>query len=157
MMEPDFQLLYEDFQQLDSTRKSLLKRSVKPLDLWEIPAFYGLYRKHRKEPAQRNGLLRLIFCLPFIKHQPEGKTLGAALAEMGSDGRTKINEKRLIQLSRIEDNSQAMAQLRRLLKHAEPSMDWLKAGKSIWYWGKISKRQMLEDYFLALPLKTKSK
>jgi CRISPR system Cascade subunit CasB len=157
MKEPNFQLLYENFRQLEPTQRNLLKRAVTPNDLFEIPAFYELYRSHRKEPEQRIGLLRLIFCLPFIKHKPEGKTLGAALAVMGSDGRVIISEKRLIQLSRIENNHRAMEQLRRLLKYAEPSMDWLKAGKSIWYWGKGRKRQMLEDYFMALPSKTKAK
>ena len=151
MKEPDFQVLYDDFMRLDATRQNLLKRAASPEDLLETPAFYDLYRRHLKAPAQRAGLLRLIFCLPYVRHQPYGSSLGAALAEKGPDGRTKISEKRVIQISRIEDKSQAMRQLRRLLKHAEPTLDWTKAAKSIWYWGKNSRRQLLEDYFLSQP------
>jgi len=149
MKEPDFQALFDDFSNLDTTRKNLLKRAISPDDLLEIPAFYGLYRKHLKEPAQRFGLLRLIFCLPYVSHMPKGKSLGAALSAKGKDGKSRINDKRVIQLSRIEDKSQAMCQLRRLLKHAEPMLDWNKAAKSIWYWGRNSRRQLLEDFFLA--------
>lgn len=157
MTEPDFQSLYEDFRQLDSTRKSLLKRAVSPEDLLEMPAFYDIYRKHFKQPEQRAGLLRLIFCLPFVRHQENGKSLGGALSEKAPNGRPKIGEKRVIQLSRIENKLQAMSQLRRLLKHAEPTLDWMKAAKSIWYWGINSRRQLLEEYFLSLPPKTNSK
>jgi len=154
---PDFQTLYDDFTRLDTTRQNLLKRAVTPDDLLEIPAFYELYRKHLKQPGQRSGLLRLIFCLPYIRHSPDGKSLGSALAAAGTDGRSKISEKRVIQISRIEDAEKAMVQLRRVLKHAEPWLDWNKAGKSIWYWGKNSRRQLLEDYFLALPSKITTK
>jgi CRISPR system Cascade subunit CasB len=114
-----------------------------------MPAFYQIYRKFLKEPGQRSGLLRLIYCLPYIRHRPEGKSLGAALGTKGQDGRARISEKRLIQLSRIENREKAMRQLRRLLKHADTELDWLKASKTIWYWGKNSRRRMLEDYFLA--------
>jgi len=157
IMEPDFQTLYDDYSELDATRQSLLKRATSPENLLEMPAFYDLYRRHLKKPEQRAGLLRLIFCLPFVKHQTGGKSLGAALAAIGSDGRVKIGEKRVIQISRIGNKMQAMTQLRRLLKHAEPTLDWLKAAKSIWFWGKISQQQLLEDYFLSLPPKAKSK
>ena len=150
---PDFQTLYDDFTRLDTTRQNLLKRAVTPDDLLEIQAFYELYRKHLKQPGQRSGLLRLIFCLPYIRHFPDGKSLGSALAMAGTDGRSKISEKRVIQISRIEDADKAMVQLRRVLKHVEPWLDWNKAGKSIWYWGKNSRRQLLEDYFMALPSK----
>ena len=156
-MEPDFQALYDDYCRLDSTRQSLLKRAASPEDLLEMPAFYDLYRRHLKQPVQRTGLLRLIFCLPFITHHPDGRSLGEALAAKGADGRSKIGEKRVIQISRIEDKTQAMRQLRRLLKHADPTLDWMKAGKSIWYWGKSSRRQLLEDYFLSQSPKANTK
>jgi CRISPR system Cascade subunit CasB len=155
MKEPDFQKLYEDYEQLDSTRQNLLKRSITPDDLFEIAAFYDLYRPHFKSPHQRAGLMCLIFCLPYVTHKPEGKSLGAALSAIGPDGRPIISEKRVIQLSRIEDRSKAMIQLRRLLKHAQPVLDWCNAARSIWYWGKRSRRQLLEDFFLSLPVKTK--
>lgn len=149
MEEPDFQEIYDDYSQLEATRQNLLKRVVIPEELFEIPAFYELYRKHFKSPEQRPGLLRLIFCLPYIRHQPGGLSLGASLAKKGKDGRSRISEKRVILISRITGKSQAMRQLRRLLKHADTEMDWLKAARSIWYWGKNSRRQLLEDYFMA--------
>ena len=157
MTEPDFQALYGDFKKLDTTKQSLLKRAISPDDLLEMPAFYDLYRKHLKNPNQRAGLLRLIFCLPFIQHQANGRSLGAALSEKGPNGRSKIGEKRVIQLSRIENKTQAMKHLRRLLKHAEPTLDWMKAAKNIWYWGPNSRRQLLEEYFLSLPSKPNPK
>lgn len=146
-----FQALLDDFQALDSTRKSLLKRAVTPSDLLEQPAFYGLYRKHLKSLEERSQLLRLIYCLPFISHRAEGRTLGASLAASSKEGRAKIGEKRVIQLARTENSAQGMVTLRRLLKQAEPEMDWLKAASSLWFWGERSRRQLLEDYFMALP------
>lgn len=146
-----FQALLDDFQALDSTRKSLLKRAVTPSDLLEQPAFYGLYRKHLKSPEERSQLLRLIYCLPFIQHHAEGRGLGASLAVTGKEGKVKVGEKRVIQLARIENGEQSMVTLRRLLKQAEPEMDWLKAAQSLWFWGERSRRQLLEDYFMALP------
>lgn len=148
-----FQTLLEDFVKLDSTHKSLLKRAIKPTDLLEQPAFYTLYRKHLKSSEERAPLLRLIYCLPFIKHRQDGRSLGASLAASGDDGRVSISEKRVIQLARTSEKEAGMVSLRRLLKHAEPEMDWIKAAESIWYWSELSRRQLIEDYFLALPKK----
>ncbi len=153
-MMPDFMALYEDYNNFDKSRQNLLKRAVLPEDLLEIPVFYDIYRKHLKMPEQRPGLLRLIYCLPHISHLVDGKSLGAALSVKGPDGQSKISEKRIIQVSRMEDKSQAMRQLRRILKQAEPVLDWNKAAATIWYWGKTSRRQLLEDYFLDQPSKT---
>ena len=38
--------------------------------------------------------------------------------------------------------------LRRLVQQAEPTVDWGQFGPLLQYWGKNSKRRILEQYFL---------
>ncbi|HDY87077.1 MAG TPA: type I-E CRISPR-associated protein Cse2/CasB [bacterium] len=154
MDEQDWMGIYEKFQEMDKTRKNLLKRAVEPENLLEQSAFYEFYSKQLKKAGQRNQLLRLVFCLPFIRHNGNGSTLGEAFAKF-LNNRPIVSKKRVIQLSRIDDAVRGMVQLRRLLKQARDSsgfveLDWNKLAKLLWFWGGNTRRNILEDYFLSL-------
>jgi CRISPR system Cascade subunit CasB len=43
-----------------------------------------------------------------------------------------------------------MIQLRRILKQAEPTVNWPLMAKQLWYWNysERSKRDLLEDFFI---------
>lgn len=133
---PDFLAIYQRYQNLKPGPKAELKRAVKPSDLIEIPAFY--YTLHGQRGNQQ--LQRLLFCLPLINHKENGDSLGKALAK------ANINEKRLFMVIRSEEPND-LIQLRRLLKQASPTVDWLSMAKTLYYWNDFAKRSLLEDFF----------
>jgi len=133
---PDFMAIYERYQQLKPGPKAELKRVINPADLIEIPAFYRLLQGEHA----RSAMWRLVFCLPVVIHKSEGDSLGQALAKAG------INEKRLFMVIRSQEPND-LIQLRRLLKLASPTADWLKMAKTLYYWNDLAKRSLLEDFF----------
>lgn len=133
---PDFLAMYEQYQALKPGPRAELRRAVKPDDLLEVAAFYRLLQGHKADARMQ----RLAYCLPVIKHNADGNGLGQALAK------ANISEKRLFMVLRSEAPND-LIQLRRLLKMAEPTVDWLKAAPTLYYWGEASKRKLLEDYF----------
>lgn len=156
MSESFWMELYNKFTDMDKTRKNLLKRVIEPEDLLENSVFYELYKKQNKDAAQRNQFLRLVYCLPFINHKEGGKTLGQVFAQKEKN-RSIISESRVIQLSRTDENTKSMVQLRRLLKQVQSklregliTLDWNKFGKKLIFWNKKTRRDILEDYFLSL-------
>jgi CRISPR system Cascade subunit CasB len=142
---PDFMALYERYQQMEKGPQAEIKRAVQLQDLIEIPAFYRLIQDNKVS----EGLRRLVYCLPLIKHQENGDSLGKALAK------AEINEKRLFMVIRSQKPND-LIQLRRLLKQVEPKLDWLSAAKTLFFWNDIAKRQLLEDFFFYQNSKTKA-
>jgi CRISPR system Cascade subunit CasB len=142
---PDFLALYERYQKLKPGPQAELKRVVEPDDLIEIPAFYRLLQDNK---ASKN-MQRLVYCLPLIKHQENGDSLGKALAK------ADINEKRLFMVIRSQEPND-LVQLRRLLKQIEPKLDWPSAAKTLYYWNDRAKRQLLEDFFFYQNTKAKA-
>ncbi len=145
---PDFLALYQRYDDLKPGPKAELKRVMSPSDLIEIPAFYQVlqgYKAHK-------GMQRLLYCLPMIKHQDNGDSLGRALAKVD------INEKRLFMVIRSQEPND-LIQLRRLLKQADqPTVDWIKMANDLWWWdhpNQLSKRKTLEDFFFYQNTKTK--
>lgn len=137
---PDFLALYQRYQDLKPGPQAELKRVMNPDDLAEIPAFYRILQDNKDYQKMQ----RLIYCLPLVKHQDQGDSLGRALAK------ANINEKRLFMVIRsLEPND--LIQLRRLLKQADkPTVDWLKMANALWWWdhpSQQSKRKILEDFF----------
>lgn len=137
---PDFLALYKRYQDLKPGPQSELKRVMNPNDLTEIPAFYRILQDNKDYKKMQ----RLLYCLPLIKHQDHGDSLGRALAK------ADINEKRLFMVIRsLEPND--LIQLRRLLKQADkPTVDWLQMANALWWWdhpSQQSKRKILEDFF----------
>ncbi|PID43126.1 MAG: type I-E CRISPR-associated protein Cse2/CasB [Proteobacteria bacterium] len=134
--KPDFMRLYQQYTELKPGLKAELRRLAEPDDLANVPAFYHLLNGH----AGDRKMKRLIFCLPTIKNHVEGITLGQALAKAG------VSEKRLFLVIRSEFPNDII-QLRRLLKMAEPNLDWPQLAQSLYWWGQSNKQSILEDYF----------
>lgn len=155
-MPLDALAIYHAWNALDNAACAQLRRVSEPDELKDIPAFYRLVQPFGW-PQNQQALLRIVFCLSagkkVIQHldkterNPHGISLGEALAESG-----KINERRVYQLLRA-DWPYDMVQLRRLLKHAEPELYWPSFADLLTWWNDRSRRQLLEDFVLALPSK----
>jgi CRISPR system Cascade subunit CasB len=132
----DFPKLRERFGKLERGPGAEIKRVANPEELGARPAFYRL--TSGLKPGE--GLRRVVFCLPWVAHA-EGKRLGAELAS------AKINERRLFQVMRSSYPNDVI-QLRRLLQHARPTVDWSNLGPILLRWSREDKRRVLEDYYL---------
>lgn len=137
---PDFVALknrYDD-EKFPTGARAELRRVADPDEVALTPALYRLFPGER--PNERH--FRLAFLLPCCKHAAKSKSLGAQLAE------AKIAEARVLQVARAQAPLD-MVQLRRLLMHIEPSVDWSEFGRMIWYWNTRAKRQLVEDFYIA--------
>jgi CRISPR system Cascade subunit CasB len=137
---PDFVALrnrYDD-EKFPTGARAELRRVAEPDDVALTPALYRLFPGQR--PDDRH--LRLAFLLPCCKHAVKAKSLGAQLAE------AKIAEARVLQVARARTPLDVV-QLRRLLIHIEPSVDWSEFGRMVWFWGPKDKRKLVEDFYIA--------
>lgn len=140
---PDFVALVARYKRLTPGQKAELRRLADPEEAGGKPAFYRLF-PGQQATSQRQ---RLAFLLPWAEHRAGAKPLGAQLAQ------AKVSETRIYQMVRSEPDSD-LIQLRRLLQHAKPVLDWEHFGKTLHYWGATSKRQILEQYFIHQPTDT---
>lgn len=137
---PDFVALYQRYKTLSEHgdfRSQLGKRIGSPDELRDRTAFYRLFPGERP-PAWGE---KIAFLMPFCTHQPGAASLGQKLAE------AKISEARLLQVIRA-DYPNDLIQLRRLVQHIVPSVDWTELGKTLYYWNVKDKRNLLEDFFI---------
>jgi CRISPR system Cascade subunit CasB len=139
---PDFMALYRAWEQLPPGPKAELRRVGRPEELIETPTFYRLFSGKTEQEWEKQAFQRLIFCLPCVKRTSEGVGLGKALAKGKG-----VSEKRLFQVIRSESPND-MIQLRRIMQMVEPSVNWPKAARLLWYWNERSKRDLLEEYFM---------
>jgi len=139
---PDFMVLYRAWDKMPPGPKAEIRRTSKPIELIEIPAFYHLYSGKAGSEWEKQAYQRLIFCLPYINHTEENISLGKALAR----GKN-VSEKRLFQVIR-SGSPNDMIQLRRILQMVDPYTNWNNAAQTLWYWNERSKRDLLEDYFM---------
>jgi CRISPR system Cascade subunit CasB len=134
---PDFVDLRQRFRQLGNGPKAELRRVARLDDVASLPAYY---RWLGGRPPSR-ALERIAFLIPFAEHHAEAASIGRQLAK------AKISEMRLFQLLRAEP-PRDLEHLRRLLRQLhEPSLNWRDFGRTLFYWGAISKRGILQDYF----------
>ncbi len=137
--------LYTQWQKLKPGPKAEIRRVSVPDDLLDLPAFYRLVEplgwKADSKPWVKEGWKRLVFLLNHIENRGE-HGLGKALALS-----KKVNEKRLFQIVRSDDPKDII-QLRRVLKQAEPVVNWPKMARQIWRWDKKNKRALMEDFIL---------
>jgi CRISPR system Cascade subunit CasB len=148
--EAEFMDLYQAWQRLPSGPRAELRRCGTLDDLLEVPAFYRLLGGRFEKEWQKKAFQRLVFCLPCIKGHTEQKiSLGAALARSRNGARPVVSESRMIQIVRCTSPND-MIQLRRILKQAEPTVNWPLMAKQLWYWNysERSKRDLLEDFFI---------
>lgn len=133
----DFVALRTRYDALSSGPKAELRRVSEPEELGLVAAFYRLFPGER--PSERHQ--RLAFLLPWCAHQLNAKSLGAQFADR------KISEARLLQTVRAKSPLD-MVQLRRLVMHIEPVVDWNQFGRMLWFWNVLSRRQLVEDFYL---------
>ncbi|WKJ90933.1 type I-E CRISPR-associated protein Cse2/CasB [Methylomonas montana] len=148
------QTLYSEYQGLSNGDKAGIRRTIEPDDLLLNPAFYHLLQatlgqfqaaeltKARDFFKNLSQVARLVYLLPFVSHEPQGKHFGAVLREL------EISERRLFLVMRSE-YPQDLIQLRRLLKQSkEHKIDGIDFGELLYYWGTNKKRQLMKDYYL---------
>jgi CRISPR system Cascade subunit CasB len=136
---PYFQGLCERYQRFTPGQKAELRRCAEPNDLTLTPAFYRLFPGER--PDQRHR--RLAFLLPWCAHRPKARPLATQLAE------AKVAEARILQVARARSPRDNLIQLRRLVMHINPEVDWIDFGRALWFWGQRAKRRLVEDFYLA--------
>ena len=130
--------LWEAWQKLSKGSQAELRRVAVPDDLVEVPAFYHLTRSI----GSHKNIRRLTYCLPWLKHQEGGKSLGKALADAG------ISEKRLFMVIRSQEPND-LIQLRRLLQQVKPVIDFSHTAWLLLRWHEPEQKQkLLEDFFL---------
>jgi CRISPR system Cascade subunit CasB len=137
---PDFVALRARFESVafSNGARAELRRLPDMDSVALCPALYRLFPGQK--PDDRH--LRLAFLLPCCKHDAKAKSLGTQLAK------AKVSEARVLQVARAHSPLD-LIQLRRLLTHIEPAVNWAEFGKALWFWNPLSKRQLVEDYYLA--------
>lgn len=142
---PDFADLWERYdKKLSAGQRAELRRVAEPDDLSLVPALYALFPGVRPSTQHR----RVVFLMPCCAHRAGAKSIGTQLAEGG------IGEARVIQTARAKAPTD-LIQLRRLVTHLSPTLDWSDFGKTLWYWGEPAKRRLVEDYYLANSISAK--
>ncbi|SDF31128.1 CRISPR-associated protein, Cse2 family [Methanolobus vulcani] len=140
-MEKFTELHQRFWETLDNGQRAEIRRASTPGDLECLPAFYHLIGY--QNPGYIKQLARVAFLLPFAeKHSENAKPLGRQL----NDG--KISEKRIFQIVRSSSPND-LVQLRRAVQQAKlKSIDWDAFGKSLFYWGERSKKQLVQNFFI---------
>lgn len=134
----DFKALWHRYHQnLTPGQRAELRRVRWPDELRYIPAMYRLLGGRRLDVQT----LRVAYCTPYAHHQDDADSLGSQLV------RANVSEKRLFQIIRSQAPND-LVYLRRILQQTEPRVDWNRFGKLIYYWGEISKRTIIEDFFI---------
>jgi CRISPR system Cascade subunit CasB len=142
---PDF---VERFERLTRGQQAELRRVAKPDDVTGVPAFYRLFPGECTDPREKHRRERIAFLLPWApKHTPSAESLGRQLAK------GKVSETRVYQVVRANSPNDFI-QLRRLVQHIEPRLDWAKFGETLYYWGDNAKRRLLEGFFIASSVKS---
>jgi len=137
---PDFVALRARFESeaFPTGARAELRRLADVESAALCPALYRLFLGQK--PDDRH--LRLAFLLPCCKHDAKAKSLGTQLSK------AKVSEARVLQVARAHAPLD-LIQLRRLLSHIEPAVNWAEFGKVVWLWGERAKRKLVEDYYLA--------
>jgi len=136
---PDFVKLRERYESLEPGQRAELRRVGEPDDLSFRPALYRLFPGERPDERHR----RVAFLLPWCEQAKGGSPgLGEQLVAK------RIVETRVLQVGRATSPLD-LIQFRRLAMHVEPTVDWAKFGPLLWFWGSLSKRRIVEDFYLA--------
>ncbi|MBU1656506.1 MAG: type I-E CRISPR-associated protein Cse2/CasB [Gammaproteobacteria bacterium] len=133
---PDFVALKQRYDHLDSGPRADLRKVAHFEDVADLPAYYRWLGGVPDKP----GLQRIAFLLPHVGHNGSALPLGQQFRKR------RISEIRLFQVLRSELPSD-LEYLRRLLIHADLSLDWQVFGQTLYFWGATSKRRILQDYF----------
>jgi CRISPR system Cascade subunit CasB len=134
---PDFVALYDRFKKLGKGPQAELRRVAAIERVADLPAYYrwlgGVPPSPRLEP--------IAFLMPFASHNAEAESLGRQLFKK------QVSEIRLFQMLRSEPPVD-IEHLRRLLRYLqEPALNWQQFGRTMYFWGARSKRDILQQYF----------
>ena len=137
---PDFAALRVRFESeaFSNGARAELRRATDPDEVALRPALYRLFPGQK--PDDRH--LRLAFLLPCCRHDAKAPSLGAQLAK------ARVAEARVMQVARA-NSPLDLIQLRRLLTHIDPIVNWEQFGEMIWKWNKWEKRKFVESYYIA--------
>lgn len=137
----DFIALKQRYEKLSKGEQAEIRKVADLQDLVMRPAAWKLGVNLNQD---FNGWLSVVMFLPLMEHQADGPSLGAQLYA------GKINEMRLFQALRSKQPKD-LDYLRRLVRQAEPKVDWGKTGQLLYYWhaNEYSKRRLAQDYFNA--------
>ena len=129
------------WQTLDNGQRAEIRRVSTLEDLEILPAFYHLMGHFN--PKDTKQWARVVFFLPFVeKHSEKAKPLGKQLKE------AQISEKRIFHIVRSTSPND-LIQLRRVTQQAKlSSINWDTFGKSLFYWNKISKKHIIQNFFI---------
>jgi len=137
---PDFVQLRQHYEGMKPGQRAELRRVGEPDDLSFTPALYVLFPGARPDERHR----RVAFLLPWCKQgHGEPPDFGKQLVDK------RTSEARVIQVAR-STSPLDLIQFRRLAMYVEPAVNWAEFGPLLWFWGPISKRRIVEDFFLAL-------
>lgn len=137
-----FTELHQRFwQTLDNGQRAEIRRASTPEDLECLPAFYHLLGY--VDPKEIKKWAQVTFFLPFVEvHSEEAKSLGKQLYE------AEISEKRIFQIVRSSSPND-LIQLRRAIQQAKLiSINWELFGKSLYGWNNLSKKQLVQNFFI---------
>lgn len=137
-----FTELHQRFwETLDNGQRAQIRRASNPESLECLPAFYHLIGYHNSGEIRQ--LARVVFLIPFAeKHSENAKPLGRQLND------AKISEKRIFQIVRSSSPND-LIQLRRAVQQAKlSSINWDVLGKSLFFWSKQSKKQLVQSFFI---------
>jgi CRISPR system Cascade subunit CasB len=139
---PNFVELCHRFETLGSGPKAELRRVANLEHVADMPAYYRWLGSHKPSPR----LERVAFLVPFAAHSAEAEALGRQLFK------GNVSEMRLFQMLRAEPPHD-LEHLRRRLRYLEqPKLNWERFGRTLFYWGPISKRGILQEYFTTEPV-----
>lgn len=154
---PDFLALWNRYLALSSGDKAALRKATEPDELREFHALYALFPNGRAH----DGWLRVTFLLPWCDDCGDVRrnscpSLGRLLVDGG------INEMRLFQVARAKSPNDIVQFRRMLIQLKHPKLDLKKLGAllyssehnpsepdGVWVWSKQSKRQLVENFYLA--------
>ena len=145
---PDFLEVYKKFhdeQKFSNGDRAEIRRAMSPDDLEALPAFYKLLGSRLHQGSEKQWRRLVFFLIKELKGEGSD-SLGRALARFLKNNPSV--EKRMFQIVR-SNSPNDLIQLRRLIKHLQPSFDFQKFAKLTWYWGDRSKKQLLKDFLMA--------
>ncbi|MCF4152270.1 type I-E CRISPR-associated protein Cse2/CasB [Dethiosulfovibrio sp. F2B] len=139
--EFDFVRIKETFDGMSSGGRAEISRAELPSDLVLRGALYRLLPEGEPPSSQWQ---RVVFLLPWAKQEDGASQLGRQMAY----AERKISEQRVFQTVR-SDYPQDILHMRRLLRYLKIGLDWNDFGKTLWFWGEVQKRRIVESYFMA--------
>lgn len=132
--------MHEKFTRLPAHLQSKIKRAKLPEDLLRIGAFYGLVESVL-EPENKKQLARVVFMMPHVSSTKDSVPFAERMAQKN------ISELRVLQLQKLRFPNDLL-NLRRIAIQIKTAVDWDKFGNTVFYWGRFSKKRLIEDYIL---------